>query len=106
MNSGRLDRPITVKNPTFSTNGYGEQIASSYASTSVWAQVISDSGDESLINRVKNSKQVKIFKVRYGITVDEQSLITYNSVDYYVTGIQEVGREDFLLITAQLNKDF
>lgn len=106
MDCGQLDRPITIKKPVKTRNSYGEEIHDSYTTESSWAKIVSMSGAKNLNAETINSFSNTVFLIRYTSFITEECLITYNSIDYRVYGINEVGRGDYLTVLTHINKDF
>lgn len=106
MNIGRFDRPITIKKPVKTRNSYGEEIHDSFTTESSWAQIESMNGAENRFAGLIDSSNLTVFIIRYTSFITEECLITYNSVDYRVEGIAEMGRDTYLRVSTKINKDF
>jgi SPP1 family predicted phage head-tail adaptor len=100
MMSGRLDRQITLQEPTTSQNSYGEQTTTWSDSATVWAQVQQQSGRE-MFAAGKLAEVDMLFKIRYRSSVDETWRISYDGRTYEIESVKELGRQDGLEIAAK-----
>ena len=105
MKIGRADRRVTIERATYTTNGYGERVASWATVTSVWAELMKSSGiGESITNAQDIARQTLYFKVRSstttrGIKADDR--LTYATRTYDIKGIEEIGRNAELVIVCE-----
>ena len=105
MKIGRADRRVTIERATYTTNGYGERVASWATVTTVWAELIKSSGiGESITNAQDVARQTLYFKVRSstttrGIKADDR--LTYATRTYDIKGIEEIGRNAELVIVCE-----
>ena len=103
MNIGALDRQIVIQSYTTSLNTFGEKVNVWATFVTLWANVQKHGGVEKLEGG-KNTATNKVkFKVRYFAGITEDMRIVYNSQDYDIHEIQELGREG-LWITASRKK--
>ena len=105
MKIGRADRRVTIERATYTTNGYGERVASWATVTTVWAELMKSSGiGESITNAQDIARQTLYFKVRSstttrGIKADDR--LTYATRTYDIKGIEEIGRNAELVIVCE-----
>lgn len=106
MKIGRADRRITIDRATYTTNDYGERVASWSNVTTVWAELMkSASIGESITNNAQDiARQTLYFKVRSssttrGIKADDR--VTYATRTYDIKGIEEIGRNSELVIICE-----
>ena len=105
MKIGRADRRVTIERATYTTNGYGERVASWATVTTVWAELMKSSGiGESITNAQDIARQTLYFKVRSstttrGIKADDR--LTYATRTYDIKGIEELGRNAELVIVCE-----
>ena len=105
MKIGRADRRVTIERATYTTNGYGERVASWATVTTVWAELMKSSGiGESITNAQDVARQTLYFKVRSstttrGIKADDR--LTYATRTYDIKGIEEIGRNAELVIVCE-----
>ena len=98
---GELDRRITLKNPTISTDAFGEAVRTYSTLSDVWAKVEYLTSDEKEENeRLTNITKMK-FTIRYRSDVDAKTKIEWHSDTYEVDGILPEGREKFLVLIAR-----
>jgi SPP1 family predicted phage head-tail adaptor len=103
---GKLDRRVTIERATYTTNGYGERVASWATVTTVWAELMKSSGiGESITNSAQDiARQTLYFKVRSstttrGIKADDR--LTYATRTYDIKGVEEIGRNAELVIVCE-----
>lgn len=101
MNLGSLDRRITLQNYTATQSDYGESIPTYSTLATVWAMVKPINGNESVTADKITVKADCLFTIRYRTSVTEKTRIVYNSVNYDITNISEVGRRKYLELTAK-----
>lgn len=101
---GELDRRITLKNPSISTDSYGEAVRTYSTLSDVWAKVEYMTSDEKEENeRLTNITKVR-FTIRYRSDVDAKTKIEWHSDTYEIDGILPVGREKFLQLITRVRE--
>ncbi len=100
MIAGRLDRKITIQEPTTTLNDYGEEETTWSKVADVWAEVKQQSARETW-GAGKVAETEIAFKIRYRTGIDETCRVIYDSVNYDITGVREIGRQDGLEIMAK-----
>lgn len=103
MDAGRLDRRITLRRATSSTNAFNEPVYvwADLATVAAKVEPVSD-GEQWRAGETLASKLTR-FTIRYSTTVasvDPRDRIQYAGREYDIQGIKEVGRRQFLEITA------
>lgn len=106
MQAGTLDRPITLKNPVYTRNSFGELIKTYSSTEESWASLSEVTGLEADLDHVQDASQVAIFTIRYTTFVTEESIVTFNSTNYKIISVKRMGRNDYLQLITQINKDF
>lgn len=105
MQAGRLDRRITFQSLTRTRNTYGDEVASwtDIATTpTVWANVLELKGKEKFeASQITHHADLRI-RIRYRSDITEKLRIVYNSKDYDIYSITEMGRGEGLEIFAKL----
>lgn len=99
---GELDRRITLRNPSISTNDFGEKVRAYADVSSLWAKVDfvkGNEGDNS--DRLESVKRVD-FLVRYNTAIDEMSQITWDGDTFEVQAVLPVGRKQFMHLITRL----
>jgi len=106
MRIGRADRRILIERATYTTNDYGERVATWAEVATVWAELMkSGSIGESITNNAQDiARQTLYFKVRSstttrGIKADDR--VTYATRTYDIKGIEEIGRNAELVIVCE-----
>ena len=103
MDAGRLDSRITLKRATSTANAFNEPVVTWTTLATVWASVVPvNDGERLRAGETLASKQSR-FTVRYSSTVasvDPRDRITFDGRDYDLNGVKEVGRREYLEITA------
>lgn len=105
-NPGKLDRRITIQQRTVSGNAYSEPIETWTTLATVWAGVeypITGS-DEETSDKLNIARQRAIFTIRHLESVDFVSRILYGTEIYDIERIAEVGRRQYLKLTAEKRK--
>ena len=95
MRAGKLNRRITIQSISESRDAYGEPIKSWVTAYTVWAEVRPLRGDERAQNQQLVSKADTKFIIRYNssMTITEQHRIQYDSDNYDITAILEIGHK-------------
>lgn len=99
--AGQLDRRITIKNFSETTDNFGQQVKSFSTLASVWANVVEKMGGEGEDgDMIAATKKVE-FIIRYRTDVNEEMRISYNSNTYKIQAIQSAdARKAFLKIVC------
>lgn len=96
MISGRMDRQITLMQPTTTYNDYGEPVNSFAAHSTIFANV-QQSGSKEAYQAGKAVDIDAVFRIRYMSAITETWQIVYDSVTYEIVGRpKELGRQDGL----------
>jgi len=107
MRIGKSDRRITVQRYTTTTNDYGERVQTWSTLLTVWAELMKTG--EGMTERISTNQDMPVQRVRFkirsssdsrGIKADDRVL--YNSKYYNIQGIEEVGRQDQLVLLCQI----
>ncbi len=99
--AGQLDRRITIKKFSETTDSFGQQVKSFSTLASVWANVVEKVGREGEDgDMIAATKKVE-FIIRYRTDVDEEMRILYNNNTYKIQAIQSAdARKAFLKIVC------
>ena len=100
MQSARLDKKITLQQPTTAQDAYGEVDVTWGDYGEVWASVKTQSGRE-IFSAGKVAEVDAVFKIRYVSSLDETWRIVYGSRNYDIKSIAQLGRQDGLEIHAR-----
>ena len=107
MRIGQSDRRITVERYTTSTNDYGERVQTWATLLTVWAERMKTG--EGMTERITTDQDMPVQRLRFkirsssdsrGIKADDRVL--YNSKYYNIQGIEEIGRQDQLVLLCQI----
>lgn len=103
MDAGRLDRRIVLKRRKSGSNGFGEPVDEWAVLSTVWANVapVSD-GERWRAGETLASKLCR-FTIRWAARVsvlDPRDQIDYDGRTWDIQGVKEMGRREFLEITA------
>jgi SPP1 family predicted phage head-tail adaptor len=108
MRIGQSDRRITVERYTTSTNAYGERVQTWSTLLTVWAELMKTG--EGMTERITSDQDMPVQRLRFkirsssdsrGIKADDRVL--YNSKYYNIQGIEEIGRNDQLVLLCQIS---
>ncbi|MBU2483905.1 MAG: head-tail adaptor protein [Alphaproteobacteria bacterium] len=94
MRSGKLTHTVKVLRPTFTDDGYGNQVPGPVSIVATLrAQLIEESTDEFIRNYGASTERVRIFRTRYidGITLADQ--IEHDDTEFNLKQIKEIGRQ-------------
>lgn len=103
MDAGRLDRRITLRRATTTTDAFNESVFvwGTLATVSAKVEPVSD-GEQWRAGETLASMLTR-FTIRYSTTVssvDPRDRIQYGGREYDIQGVKELGRREFLEITA------
>lgn len=101
MAIGNLDRRIQIQTATAAQDEYGEAVETWATTYTVWAWVRYKSGGESVFSNKETATADCIFTIRYRTGINERLRIVYDSVNYDILHIAEVGRRKYLELTAK-----
>lgn len=103
MDPGALDRRITLKRASTTTNGFNEPIYTWATLATVWAAVTPVMDGERLRAGETIAMKQSRFTIRWSSTVsslDPRDRLTFDGHEYDVNGVKQIGRRQFLEITA------
>ncbi len=100
---GDLDRRISIEVNTPVADELGEEIASWAEITdgAVWAKIEKGSGRQRFITEFELNTETIVFKIRFREDFDRENRIVYNSENYDIHAIEEIGRDEGLFVVAQ-----
>jgi SPP1 family predicted phage head-tail adaptor len=103
MQAGRLDRRIALQRASVAADAFNEPVPSWTTFATVWAEAkpVLDA-ERQQAGQTLASKSYR-FTIRYSPTVanlDPRDRVTFDGRDYDVQGVKEMGRREFLEITA------
>lgn len=103
MDAGRFDRRVVLKRATSSMNGFNEPELTWNTLATVWASVVPVSDAERMRAGETLAAKQSRFTIRYSSTVadlDPKDRLTFDGRDYDLNGVKELGRREYLEITA------
>jgi SPP1 family predicted phage head-tail adaptor len=104
-NIAAMDRLITIQRPTFGTDASNQKKITAWANIStnptVWANVDEKTGTE-----VTESEQIvgitqAVFTIRHRTDLTVEDRVVYNSKNYNIHAIVDVGRNRFLRLISE-----
>ena len=104
MQLGDLRRRITIESQTLSSDANGQEIITWGTLAEVWARMTfetsmtSENGGESVEADQRVAQRIVKFTIRFRDDVDATCRILYDSKYYFITGVEQLGRERFLTI--------
>jgi SPP1 family predicted phage head-tail adaptor len=98
---GNLDRRIVLKDYTTSQNDYGELEQTWTTTATTWAWVRFGAGNERMIANKETVVGDCIFTIRYRTGVTERTKVVFDSTDYDIQHIAQIGRRKYLELTAR-----
>jgi SPP1 family predicted phage head-tail adaptor len=101
---GQLDRRITLRTPTETTDAFGQSVRVYADNGQVWAAVnfassITQEGEES--NRLEAVKSVS-FVIRYNTNFNEKCQIVWDGQTFEIENVLPVERKRWMLIKTRL----
>jgi len=101
MITGRLDKKITLQQPTETEDAYGEEISTFSDYATVFASA-TQTGAREMYQAGKVSEVDMVFKARYMPAVTEKWRVVCDGVIYEIVGRpKELGRQDGLEIMGR-----
>jgi SPP1 family predicted phage head-tail adaptor len=103
IGAGQMDRRITLRRATITQNAFGEAIAVWGDLTTVPAHFMPVSDSERYRSDEMAADITSRFRIRWSATtgtVTPRDRLTYQGREYDIHGVKEMGRRDFLEITA------
>jgi len=101
--SGQLDRRITIKTFTTSTDDFGQINKSFSTLASVWAKVVERSGSEKEVSDQIIAVKKVDFLIRHRSDLNEEMRVEYNGKTYTIEAIINAdSRESFQRIETRL----
>jgi len=100
---GKLDRKLSLINQTFTTNAYGERIAGSGTSVTIYGDFNFKSGKANYESDVFIGEQTIECLIRYRTAIGPSPDWYIRNGDrlYSINGIREVGRKDKMILTLE-----
>lgn len=107
MRIGLSDRRVEVQRYTTTTNTYGERQLNWATYITVWAELMKTgiSMDENITGNQDMPVQRLRFKIRSSTdsrAINPADRVIYNSNTYTIQGIEEVGRNDQLILLCEI----
>ena len=103
MNIGKLDRLVVIKQATFTQDAYGENIASNSTLASVWARFEFEKGKVGYEADafIGTSPAKMTIRYRSDIKISPKHFIQYNSKDWFIRSVEEIGRKEGLILRVE-----
>jgi len=103
MQAGQMDRRVVIESAGSTLDTFGESIETWSTFATVWASVRVNGGRESFDSDQVIAEGTTTFKIRYLSGMSERMRIVYNSANYDIQSIKELGRKEGLEILATVN---
>lgn len=100
---GRLDRLVVIKQGSFTQDAYGENIRSTSTLASVWARFEFEKGKAGYEadTFIGTSPAKMTIRYRSDIQISPKHYIEYNSKDWFIRSIEEIGRKEGLILRVE-----
>lgn len=108
MRAGDLDRSIVIQAATTTQNAFGEPVetwAKIHTDATIAARIVPTRGAERFTAQQVVGKAVVTFRVRYRTDVTTLNRIVYDSRNWDITDVREIGRREGLEIDATARSD-
>lgn len=99
--SPNMDRRITLYNYIETKSDTGEPVKTYSLLRTVWAKVEYKTAQETVMQSLPEALATLTFTIRYIDGIDEKTRIIYQSVNYDIIGMAEIGRKRFWQIEAK-----
>lgn len=106
MNVGSFNRLITIESRPTAKDSGGEYTGSWSTVCTPWSLVKEESSNEANDDGSIVVNNITTFWIRYRTTLDSSMRILYNDKYYQITGIQEVGFNEYLKINAMVKTNW
>lgn len=105
MNFGKMDRRVTIQSWSTSRDAEGGAVKSWSTGSQVWAQVLQQGGREMFTHEQVNAEIDTLFRIRYSTSLipDPQMRVVYNSTNFNIYQVRELGRGEAWEIMAKVN---
>jgi SPP1 family predicted phage head-tail adaptor len=102
MNPGKMDRRITIQARTLTKDAAGGRVETWADSFLCWAELVKTSQTETVTADADRNIEIRQFRIRYksGLASGTHRIL-YQLRFYDITGIDEEGRQDRLLLTCR-----
>lgn len=101
MQSGKLDRRITIATLTITRDSHGGQVESWTTLATVWAAAVPWRGSEAVHADQVTALAEFRFQLRYRTDFDAKARVTFDGVVYDIIRIDEIGRGEGLFVWAK-----
>jgi SPP1 family predicted phage head-tail adaptor len=101
MNSGKMDRKITVRTVSVTQDSHGGQVKAYTDLATVWAEVIPLAGRELMLAAQFMPGVEMKFRIRNLTGFDESAVIVYDGQVFDIGYMREIGRGDGLEILGK-----
>ena len=102
IDPGKLDRRITLRSDSVSTDSFGQAVRTYSDLGNVWAKVdyrtVKEGAETSRLTSVNKVR----FTIRYRSDVDATTKITWDGNTYEIEGVSLEGRERYLILDTTL----
>ena len=100
---GRLDRLVVIKQATFTQDGFGENIASNSTLATVWARFEFEKGKAGYEadTFIGTAPAKMTIRYRSDIQISPKHYIEYNSKDWFIRSVEEIGRKEGLILRVE-----
>lgn len=102
MNPGKLDRRITVQTRTLTKDAAGGRVETWVDAYDVWAEAVMTKQSEAITADADRNTEDRQFRIRYRTGIASGTHRIFYQLRYFdITGIDEEGRQDRLLLTCR-----
>lgn len=102
MNPGKMDRRITVQTRTLTKDAAGGKVETWADSFDGWAEAVKSKQSEGIVADADRNTEERQFRMRYRTGIASGTHRIFYQLRFYdITGIEEEGRQDSILITCR-----
>lgn len=101
LNSGMLDRQLTIRTVTYANDAAGQPVETWADGDTVWAQRDDKDGREASGSGERAAEVDAVFIIRYRDDVTPVNRVSIDGREYDVVSVLEIGRREGLEISAR-----
>jgi SPP1 family predicted phage head-tail adaptor len=105
MRAGRLNRRITIEQPTISLDSHNEPVESWTSFAARWAEVKFRRGSEYFTASQELAQAEVVFRIRYLAGMTKKMRVLYDSQYYDIMAVAEIGYREVTEIYARVQGD-
>ena len=98
---GDLDRQITIETNTPVQDETGDPVEGWSSVATVWAKIEKGRGRQRFVEEHELNSSALVFKIRYRTDFTVEDRVVYDSDNYDIKAVDEIGRGEGLFVAAE-----